>query len=300
MLAIVIPYYKLTFFEQTVESLANQTDKRFKVYIGNDNSIEDPIEVLEKFKGQFDYDYHKFETNIGKDSLIKQWERCIDLSLNEEWIMILGDDDVLGNNVVEEFYKNFNVFKEKSNVVRFATVSQNYKKMEASEVYSHPVWEKASLSYFRRFKGLTRSSLSEYIFKRSVYNKKRFYNFPLAWHSDDWAWLEFSEEKPIFTINESVINIGFSDLSLSGMDNNQELKNLATIQFYKKIIKEKLGGFSKQQALELLMEYEILIKKTRKLTQNEWLLLTCKYSVNFKVVSFIKLIRRILISIMKS
>ena len=33
MLAIVIPYFKLTFFEETLQSLANQTDQRFKVYI---------------------------------------------------------------------------------------------------------------------------------------------------------------------------------------------------------------------------------------------------------------------------
>lgn len=38
MLAIVIPYYKITFFEDTLESLAHQTDKRFKVYIGDDAS----------------------------------------------------------------------------------------------------------------------------------------------------------------------------------------------------------------------------------------------------------------------
>ena len=42
MLAIVIPYYKLTFFEATLQSLADQTDKRFMVYIGDDASLESP------------------------------------------------------------------------------------------------------------------------------------------------------------------------------------------------------------------------------------------------------------------
>lgn len=41
MLAIIIPYYKFTFFEATLQSLANQTDQRFKVYIGDDASLED-------------------------------------------------------------------------------------------------------------------------------------------------------------------------------------------------------------------------------------------------------------------
>jgi hypothetical protein len=33
MLAVVIPYFKATFFEATLQSLASQTNKRFKVYI---------------------------------------------------------------------------------------------------------------------------------------------------------------------------------------------------------------------------------------------------------------------------
>jgi len=38
MLAIVIPYYKRTFFEETLQSLAKQTDKRFVVYVGDDTN----------------------------------------------------------------------------------------------------------------------------------------------------------------------------------------------------------------------------------------------------------------------
>jgi hypothetical protein len=41
MLAIVIPYYKRTFFEETLQSLAKQTDKRFVVYVGDDAGQED-------------------------------------------------------------------------------------------------------------------------------------------------------------------------------------------------------------------------------------------------------------------
>ncbi|OOV29296.1 hypothetical protein BXU11_05095 [Flavobacterium sp. LM5] len=96
MLAIIIPYYKLTFFEATLQSLAAQTCQDFKVYIGDDASPENPAMLLEKYKGKFDFVYHRFATNLGGTSLTKQWERCITLSGNEEWLMILGDDDVLG------------------------------------------------------------------------------------------------------------------------------------------------------------------------------------------------------------
>ena len=73
MIAIVIPYYKLTFFESILQSLANQTDKRFNVYIGDDASLDDPSSLLEKYNNQFDFVYHKFEKNIGSISLVNQW-----------------------------------------------------------------------------------------------------------------------------------------------------------------------------------------------------------------------------------
>ena len=122
MLAIIIPYFKITFFEATLQSLAAQTCQDFKVYIGDDASPEDPSMLLEKYKGIFDFVYHRFETNLGGISLTQQWERCIALSKEEDWVMILGDDDVLGKNVVEEFQKKKDsITQEGINVVRFAT-----------------------------------------------------------------------------------------------------------------------------------------------------------------------------------
>jgi GT2 family glycosyltransferase len=105
MLAIVIPYFKRTFFEATLQSIANQTDKRFKVYIGDDSSPENPVDLLEHYKGAFDFDYRRFKHNLGGVSLVKQWERCIAMTKEEEWVMILGDDDVLGTNVVETLHE---------------------------------------------------------------------------------------------------------------------------------------------------------------------------------------------------
>ena len=64
MLAIIIPYYKFTFFESTLQSLANQSDKRFKVYIGDDASSENPIDLLGRYQGKVDFKYHRFESSF--------------------------------------------------------------------------------------------------------------------------------------------------------------------------------------------------------------------------------------------
>ena len=298
MLAIIIPYYKLTFFEATLQSLANQADKRFKVYIGDDASPEDCSALLQKFEGQFDFVYHRFESNLGGISLTQQLERCIALSNDEEWLMILGDDDVLGENCVANFYNNeIEIRNSTANVIRFACNVINTEGAVFLGPYFHPKLELASNFYCRKVKNQTRSSLSEYIFKRDVYNTYKFVDYPLAWHSDDKAWLDFSEHKPIYTINEAFVYVRFSAINISGKQDNIPLKLTATFQFYGDILRDKKNVFTSKQVLTILMSYEVIIKKDRKLNFNEWIFLFRNYFFNFKLIPFLKFIRRFLISI---
>lgn len=298
MLAIIIPYYKLTFFKATLQSLVAQTDKRFKVYIGDDASPEDCSVLLQQFQGQIDFKYHRFDANLGAISLTQQWERCIALSNDEQWLMILGDDDVLDDNCVASFYANEVEIKEnKSNVIRYACKVINAQGNVFLGPYFHPKLELASDFYCRKVKNLTRSSLSEYIFKKEVFNQYKFVNYPLAWHSDDKAWLDFSENKAIYTINEAIVYVRFSEINISGRQDNIAQKLTATFQFYGDILRDKKNVFTSKQVLTILMSYEVIIKKDRKLNFNEWIFLFRNYFFNFKLIPFLKFIRRFLISI---
>lgn len=277
MLAIIIPFYKLTFFEECLQSLANQTNKGFKVYIGDDASPENPVELLEKYKGKFDFSFHRFETNLGGTSLAQQWERCIALSGNEEWLMILGDDDVLGETVVASFYKNQDVFIGKTNVIRFASKKIFGKKIQEDSIFVHPIWENATASFYRKFAKTTRSTLSEYIFSRASYLKFGFYDYPLAWNSDDRAWLDFSDNKPIFTINESAVLFRLSSINISGRQDNKVIKNKSEIEFYKFIVRYKLDSYNKEQQLRLLRRYQAELRNTRNLKISEFFFLLFYY-----------------------
>ncbi len=299
MLAIIIPYYKLTFFEETLQSLANQTDQRFNVYIGDDASPEDPVALLEKYKGQFDFEYHKFEKNLGGASLVKQWERCIALTQKEDWIMILGDDDYLDKTVVANWYENYGLFNKKSNVVRFASKILYEESQSVSEVYTHPIWELATDSFYRKYENLTRSSLSEYVFSRASYIKYGFQDYPLAWHSDDWAWLEFSDNKPIFSINESLVYVRISKGSISGKEDNLNKKDIETIEFYKFIVLNKLKFYNKQQRKKLIDKYENAIKRIRRIYLLEWFLIFFSYLKYFDSYSLKKVFKRFIKSILK-
>ncbi|GEC73665.1 Glycosyl transferase family 2 [Flavobacterium flevense] len=241
MLAVVIPYYKLSFFEATLKSLANQTNKRFKVYIGDDASPENPFTLLEKYNDKFNFVYHRFKSNLGTISLTQQWERCIKMTANEEWLMILGDDDVLEVNIVEEFYNNIEEVEQKGiNVIRFASQKIGGKGKVTSKIYEHPKIEKAVQFLFDK----TRSSLSEYVFRKSQVVKIRFKNFPLAWYSDVLAVLEFSNFTVIFSVNTAVVYVRISKLSISGSILNNQLKLQARFEFYCYLVSKKSNFFS--------------------------------------------------------
>ena len=286
MLAIIIPYYKLTFFEETLVSLSNQTDNRFKVYIGDDASPENPTNLLAHYQGKFDFVYHRFESNLGSISLPQQWERCIALAGEEEWIMILGDDDYLGQNVVQEFHNQLPEFQSKANVVRFASQLVYELDRSKSKIYTHPVWESATDAFYRKFKRVTMSSLSEYAFARKAFEKFGFYNYPLAWNSDDRAWLDFSEDQPIYSINEAIVYPRMSAINITGKSDNWTLKNESSVVFYHFLIQEKLNHYTKYERIKIIRKYYFELKKVKSLETKDWLFITKHYfrNINFLAV----------------
>jgi glycosyltransferase involved in cell wall biosynthesis len=216
MLAIVIPYYKITFFEATLQSLANQTDKRFRVYIGDDASPENPIDLLEKYKGNFEFVYKRYESNLGATSLIQQWERCIALSVHEQWLMILGDDDVLGDNVIEELYAFIDKRKEAVDLIRFnLRIIDQYGKLKSSDL-AQQVYERTNNLLERILSRKEAIRATEFVFSRNVYNLfNGFIDFPLAWFSDYATWLNFSKKSGIYYIKEASVYWRLSEINIS-------------------------------------------------------------------------------------
>ena len=265
MLAIVIPYYKYTFFELTLLSLKNQTDRRFKVYIGDDASPENPSLLLDKYKNSLNFDYQRFVTNLGSTSLVNHWERCVQMSNHEEWIIILGDDDVLDENCVALFYENIEqVDSHKINVIRYSTLVINQDGAELSKVYLHPKLEDSTDFLIRRFKGYTRSSMSEYVFRKSTMQEIGFKDLPLAWHTDVLAVLEFSKFGLVYTINEVIVRIRLSGINISSKTDDFILKNKATFAFYSYLLQQYGGQFSKKLLVLLFDKLEKTILDNKK------------------------------------
>lgn len=264
-LAIIIPYYKLTFFRECLTSLAAQTDQRFTVYIGNDASPENPDELLKEFEAKLNWVYKKFDDNLGGTSLTKQWERCIGLMADEEWFMILGDDDVVGHKMVETFHKNRSAFVNDFNVVRYASQVIDDKSNTISEIFYQPKLETAINAYYRKHTGENRGSLSEFIFRASAYNHFKFRDFDLAWSADDIAVLEISAGKSIYSINDEVVYFRKSQLNITGQDHNHERKNAALLQSTKFLLTNYLNLLNKPQKILFVKLYDYLLLGSSKI-----------------------------------
>lgn len=236
-LAIVIPYYKLTFFRETLQSLADQTDQRFRVYIGNDASPENPEKLLEEYIDKFDFEYKRFANNLGAKSLTQQWERCIEMMQDEEWFMILGDDDCLSSNAVEDFLINLREVEVGGyRVIRFPTILINGDGQMLSDLLAQPKLEFPMDAYLRKLQGDNRSSLSEYIFKVFSYRKFGFKDYPQAWGADDRAVIDFTDGKQIYSLSKSFVEVRMSTYNISSAVSDRHLKEKANLQSIRELI----------------------------------------------------------------
>jgi len=276
-IAIIIPYFKKTFFNKTLLSLKNQTDTRFNVYIGDDCSPENPKDLIEAYRSSLNIKYFRFLENVGSKSLVKQWERCIKLTNKENWLLILGDDDSLDINVISSFYKNYSEFFKETNVIRFATQKIDAKGRRISEIYNYPVWQDSKKILFNN----KRSSLSEYIFKKDVVKTIKFRDFPLAWFSDILGVLEFSDFSKIYSINDSVVSIRYSSENISSRNDHSSnlLKLQSTFLFYDYILRNKKKHFSSS-------EINIILKRISKTYINDKIKLGRFFRISFHFIYF--------------
>ena len=255
-LAIVIPYYKIDFFEETLQSVAAQTNKNFTLYIGNDASPNSPLPLIQKYFKNADCKYFDYQENLGGKNLALQWERILD-NVIEEWFQILGDDDVIAENFVEEFYDNLPLAKkENAKVLKLSQCFIDEKGIQTNNFTHYPKISSSKLIWRSKFIDHHRSSLSEHIFSTNSYKEHHFKTFPLAWFSDDLAVLEMSKGQYIIFIDEAKVFVRMSALNISSLTNNDCEKEKARCQ-YLEIILNKYSHFLTTE--ELQKEYDFYL-----------------------------------------
>ena len=181
----------------------------------------------------------------------------------EEWFMILGDDDVLSDNVVEAFYGNFAEAEQNTNVIRLAYSQIDEMGKTGALNFSHAKYQSALDAYIEKLNGKTYTSLSQFIFKKSIFKKYGFHDLNLAWGSDDYAVLRCAEEKPLFSIPEKVY-VRMSAFNISGDKLLQKEKESSLFQLFGLLL--KTIRMTKKQAYNIAdAQFNMLMKKNDKI-----------------------------------
>lgn len=231
-LAIVLPAYKSEFLEETLQSIRDQTDQRFTLYIFDDASPENIEEIVKQTSIQANVIFKRFDTNLGGESLTKQWERCIQKTANEEWIWLFSDDDTMTPNCVESFYqslkKNPGYSAYRFNTKKVSASGEVIRENQFPETFDGAEFLNKKLSYEEE------SYIVEYIFSRQAYRDiGGFPNLPLAWTADDLFCLKLAEHGQICSIVGGSVHWRYSDSNISGSSDrkNAKLKLKAASEF---------------------------------------------------------------------
>lgn len=192
-LAIVIPAYKSTFLAAALDSIAAQTCQDFTLYIGDDCSPHNLVEIVDRYRDKINLVYKRFDTNLGGKDLVAQWERCIDMTQGEDWLWLFSDDDVMEKNCVEEFYKTINE-KPKAGLIHFNVNRLDNATGKISPLPKFPDFCSSKFYLDEKLKGHLISFVVEFVVRRDVFfDNGRFQNFDMAWGSDFISWVKFSD-----------------------------------------------------------------------------------------------------------
>jgi glycosyltransferase involved in cell wall biosynthesis len=259
-LAIVIPAYKTRFFEATLTSLVAQTDKRFRVYVGDDCSPENIHQLCERFSNDLDLVYKRFDENLGHQSLVKQWNRCVGLSF-EPWVWLFSDDDLMEPQCVEAFYQTLGSTGGRYDVYRFNTLVIDASGKVIWISPPHPQLESGLQFTYHRLMFERSSFAQEYIFSRRAFDREGgFVDFPMAWCSDDASWVAFSGDQGIYTIAGPRVRWRLSGSNISTANAVYKKQKIEAMLKYMDWLNNR---FSHVQTVDLEFDNEVLRQCTQ-------------------------------------
>lgn len=185
-LAIVVPAYKGRFLERTLQSIAAQDDRRFRLYVADDGSPDRIGEIVAPFATTLGERlvFRRFDDNLGGRSLTGHWTRAIALS-DEPWVWLFSDDDVMEPGSVAAFRAARAATGDAFDVYRFNSIIVDDDERVVALCPPHPERERWCDLAYHLLSGWRRVNQQEMVFRRAALQRiGGFLDLPLAWFSD--------------------------------------------------------------------------------------------------------------------
>ncbi len=218
--SICIPAYKSRFLKDCIQSILNQHYERFELIILNDCSPEAVADIVSGFSDPR-IRYFENEKNVGAERLVENWNKCLDLA-EGEYSMIMGDDDLLAPEYLEEFNRLIEQYPE-LNVYHCRSAIINAEGKTTMLTPALPAYEQVYDSIWHRLHQLRSNYISDYVYRTEALRRQgAFYNLPLAWGSDDITAFIASQEKGIAHSNRPVFLYRSNEWSITSTGNDSK------------------------------------------------------------------------------
>lgn len=206
-LAVIIPAFRARYLAETLQSLADQSCRDFRVYVADDASPEPIAEIVAGFAGAMDLVYRRFETNLGHRSLVGHWDRAIKLS-EEPFIWIFSDDDVASPGCVARFCEDLAIAPESRALRRF---DLHFIGADGSPLLTEPAFppQLSGAAYARHLLDTLTATcvMQNMVFSRAIYDDERgFPDFPGGYCTDCAAWPTFARKGGVRRMTDAIVH----------------------------------------------------------------------------------------------
>lgn len=180
LVSIAIPAYKTEFLVEAINSALGQDYLNLELIIVNDASPYDIDTIINSYTDSR-IRYYKNECNLGKQSIVLNWNKCLSLAKGNFFIL-LCDDDMLKPNFVSELlrlatqYPSCNVFHARK--INLYTDGHT----EESPVW--PVFELGESFIRNSLNKMRHHTVSEFMYRLPFFQQKGYINFPIGYYSD--------------------------------------------------------------------------------------------------------------------
>lgn len=213
LVTVGLPAFKARFFRAALESILQQTYRNIEVVIVNDASPEDITGIVAGFTDPR-IRYSVNAENLGRTSVVRNWNRVLELAAGEYFILA-SDDDLYAPDYVErlvalaERYPHCHLFHGRSRIIdeqdTVITFAPSCPERESGIDF---VWHRMTKS---------RIHMAPDFMSRTAVLKAAggFVDFPLAWASDDATWFLVAREGGVAYDGEAVFQWRKSGLNLT-------------------------------------------------------------------------------------
>ncbi len=230
LVTIAIPAYKDKWLAEAIESALNQDYENIELIIVDDHSPFGLEKIVTPYLKDSRVRYYYNEKNLGKESIVNNWNRCVDLA-EGEFFVLLCDDDILLPNFVSSLlslsikYAECNVFHGRRSVLDNLTGQEK-------EDNLWPEYEDFTSFMSAEYHNQRRHTITEFLYRTSLLKKEKYEVFPIGFFSDNATILKLSRYGGIASSKEVLCIFRKSEDHISGNYKYEFEKAKAAISYY--------------------------------------------------------------------